>query len=26
VARYYQLENKINAVVKYELAKLIPLV
>ena len=26
VARYYQLENKINAIVKYELAKLIPLV
>ena len=26
VARYYQLENKINAVVKYELAKNIPLV
>jgi hypothetical protein len=26
VARYYQLENKINAVVKYELATQIPLV
>ena len=26
VARYYQLENKIDAVVNYELAKLIPLV
>jgi hypothetical protein len=26
VARYYQLENKINAVVEYELAKQIPLV
>jgi hypothetical protein len=26
VARYYQLENKIHAVVMYELAKIIPLV
>ena len=26
VARYYQIENKIDAVVKYELAKAIPLV
>jgi hypothetical protein len=26
VARYYQIENKIEAVVKYELAKAIPLV
>ncbi len=26
VARYYQLENKIHAVVSYELAKVIPLV
>jgi hypothetical protein len=26
VARYYQIENKISAVVNYELAKLIPLV
>jgi hypothetical protein len=26
VARYYQLENKIHAVVSYELAKIIPLV
>jgi hypothetical protein len=26
VARYYQIENKINAVVNYELAKLIPLI
>jgi hypothetical protein len=26
VARYYQLENKIEAVLKYELAKRIPLI
>jgi hypothetical protein len=26
VARYYQLENKIEAIVNYEVAKVIPLV